>query len=115
RAAHSGLAAERGAAQRSSGVTRPRIELAELDSSGEPGVVLRVLKEQLKHAQQGFAGSKHPPYFLAYQVTERKLYSIAASDGGIVVSDERRLRLLDVDLRIGDHQLDSTQLPNDFD
>lgn len=115
RAAHSGLAAERGAAQRSSGVTRPRIELAELDSSGEPGVVLRVLKEQLKHAQQGFAGSKHPPYFLAYQVTERKLYSIAASDGGIVVSDERRLRVLDVDLRIGDHQLDSTQLPNDFD
>lgn len=116
RVTHSGQhGAERSWEPRPVAARPPDLEFAEPDAAGAPSVVLQVLKEQLEHAQRGLAKSKHPPYFLAYQVTDRQLHSIMASDGGVVLADDRRLRVLDVDVRIGDHQLDSTQLPNDID
>lgn len=48
------------------------------------------------------------PYFLAYQVTDRHVASIAAALGALVSSERGSSRSLDVDLRVGSHRLDNT-------
>src|SRR5207253_3387639 len=48
------------------------------------------------------------PYFISYDVNEVQTTEIEASLGALRSSDSDRSRLLDVDVRVGDYQLDST-------
>ncbi|MCH7876328.1 MAG: hypothetical protein IH965_13660 [Gemmatimonadetes bacterium] len=57
----------------------------------------------------GFAErTEQPPYFLAYEVWDQWQQWMGASNGAIVTDQRRRQRLLDADVRIGDHQFDNT-------
>ena len=49
-----------------------------------------------------------PPYFMSYSVTETERTTLASSYGASRSSTSRRSRLLDVDVRVGDYQLDNT-------
>jgi predicted Zn-dependent protease len=61
--------------------------------------------------------AKPPPYFIAYEVHDRDEITVAASYGALVQSSQRRSRILDADVRVGDYKLDSTHAirSNDFD
>jgi len=48
------------------------------------------------------------PYYLAYTVTERQLVALDASLGSVQRDQDYHRRFLDVDVRVGDHQLDNT-------
>lgn len=48
-----------------------------------------------------------PPYFLAYQVTERDFTVISASLGALTASSQGRTRTLDTSLRVGSPKLDN--------
>ncbi len=81
-----------------------------------PGFV--ALQEELQRGMHDLsAKGKPPPYFIGYEVHDRNETTVMASYGALVQSTERRTRILDADVRVGDYKLDSTHAirSNDFD
>jgi predicted Zn-dependent protease len=77
-----------------------------------------VLAEELARGMRELsAKGKPPPYFIGYEVQDRDETTIMASYGALVQSTDRRTRILDADVRVGDYRLDSTHAirSNDFD
>ncbi len=74
-----------------------------------PGVLVKTLGEELEYAMANLkAPDGTKPYFLAYAVTDTHDVEISAELGAITANDEDHSRLLDVDVRIGDHKVDNT-------
>ncbi len=72
-------------------------------------VVLTALQEELQRAQKIFKEKGDPPpYLIAYQVTDTMQTVITSQFGALENSGSYRVRLLDVDVRVGDYQLDNT-------
>jgi len=71
--------------------------------------VLKAMTEELDRSMNvlGEKGSP-PPYFICYQITDKHLVSISAALGALKKSSKNHSRLLDVDVRVGDYQLDNT-------
>jgi len=74
-----------------------------------PSPVLQALDEELKRAFDLLSKKGDPaPYFIGYSVSEVESADIDASLGALRSSQISRTRLLDVDVRVGDYQLDNT-------
>jgi TldD protein len=71
--------------------------------------VLEAMEEELGRSMKvlGEKGSP-PPYFICYQITDKHQVSISATLGALKKSGQNHSRLLDVDVRVGDYQLDNT-------
>jgi TldD protein len=76
---------------------------------GSSNDVLKAMEEELDRSMKvlGEKGSP-PPYFICYQVTDNYQVSISAALGALKNSSQKHYRLLDVDVRVGDYQLDNT-------
>lgn len=78
-------------------------------SGGQVPPGLQALADELR---RGFEALKTrgaaAPYFIQYEVYDRRDLVITASNGALVQTQERRARVLDTDVRVGDHSLDST-------
>ena len=71
-----------------------------------PGLV--ALEEELHRAMTELGKIKNqPPYFIGYEVHDRREINISASDGALLSSTDQRNRTLSVDVRVGSHKLDS--------
>src|SRR5688572_15570004 len=71
--------------------------------------VQRALEEEIKRSMSVLTQKGNPaPYFLSYQVHETKSADIAASFGALQYSSIDRQRLLDIEVRVGDYNLDNT-------
>lgn len=72
-------------------------------------VVLKAMEEELARSMKvlGEKGTP-PPYFISYRITDDYSVIINASYGSLRTSRESRSRLLDVDVRVGEHKLDNT-------
>jgi len=72
-------------------------------------VLMKVLSEELAYSIENL---KMPdgtqPYFLAYTVTDHESASVRAELGAIYNDSDSHRRILDVDVRVGDYQLDNT-------
>jgi len=78
-------------------------------SVAAPGVLLTTLDEELAYAMKHLkAPDGTKPYFLAYSVTDTHNLSLGAELGALNANDEQHTRLLDVDVRVGDHKIDNT-------
>ena len=75
----------------------------------EKSLLLKAMREELNRSMKGLSekGSP-PPYFINYNVTEMQRAQITASYGALRRSSTERSRLLDVEVRVGDYQLDNT-------
>lgn len=74
-----------------------------------PGPVLQALQEEMGRASAILRQKGDPaPYFISYSVNEIETTEIDASLGALRSSETDRSRLLDIDVRVGDYQLDST-------
>src|SRR5437762_9574183 len=74
-----------------------------------PGPVLQALEGEMKRAFEVLQQKGDPsPYFISYSVRENNSFNIESSLGALRSSDRDHSRLLDVDVRVGDYQLDST-------
>src|SRR5205809_7692735 len=74
---------------------------AGISQQSTKGVVLRALEEELQRAKQMLTEKgDQPPYLLSYQVTEPAYYVISGTRGALYSSNNIRLRLLDVDVRV---------------
>ena len=75
----------------------------------ERGLLLRAMEEELQRSMNELSrNADPPPYFMSYSVTETEQTRIASSYGALRSSTSRGSRLLDVDVRVGDYQLDNT-------
>src|SRR5881296_3840036 len=73
------------------------------------GPVLQALEREMKRSFDVLKQKGEPsPYFISYSVRENNSINIESSLGALRASDQDRSRLLDVDVRVGDYQLDST-------
>ncbi len=84
------------------------IALAAAPAAGQ-SIVLDAMKTELGRSMELLGEEETPPYFLSYEITERRGVSVAASFGALSGTDESHERLLDIDLRVGDYSLDNTR------
>ncbi len=100
--------------------TPPRVARVDPRSGGGAGKPpgLAALESELQRGMKELsAKGKPPPYFIGYEVSDRNETTVMASYGALVQSSNRRTRILDADVRVGDYQLDSTHAirSSDFD
>ncbi len=67
-----------------------------------------VLSSELERATSVFALQPEPVHYVALEAEDRWEFSVRASDGVLAQSRESHQRTLDVDLRVGTPELDST-------
>lgn len=80
-----------------------------LSQSAGKSVILKAMEEELQRSMKGLSDKGNPPpYFISYHITESIRYLIVASYGAIRVSSGDHSRVLDVEVRVGDYQLDNT-------
>jgi TldD protein len=83
-----------------------------LAAPAQPGpgndVVLKTMQRELTRSFNALNKTSVPPYFLSYQLTDNQAYSVISEFGALVSSSDRKTRLLDLDLRVGDYKLDNT-------
>lgn len=72
--------------------------------------VMRALKAELNRTMTDLQSQKNPPYFLSYSVTETQTVRISASFGRIELDEAPKNRILDIDLRVGDYNVDNTHI-----
>src|SRR2546422_4153622 len=74
-----------------------------------PGPILQALDDELKRAFQVLRQKGDPaPYFISFGVNDIETTELEASLGAMRVKQDDHSRLLDVDVRVGDYQLDNT-------
>jgi TldD protein len=77
--------------------------------TGKAGPVLEAIGQELRRSQAELTKrGQPPPYFIAYQVSDKHEVDIRASHGALLSSDAERSRTLDVDVRVGGPKLDNT-------
>ena len=76
----------------------------------QPSQVLETLKTEITRSMEQLKKQPTPPYFLSYEITESETAGAAGSFGALVTSSTRisKSRMLSIDLRVGDYQLDNT-------
>jgi TldD protein len=83
-----------------------------ITANGKPAAkspVLVALEEELQRAQKILKAKGDPaPYLIGYQVADTHYNVVGAQYGALNTSQAGRMRLLDVDVRVGDYPLDST-------
>src|SRR4051812_15114876 len=71
--------------------------------------VLQALEEEMKRAMTVLGKQSAPgPYFIGYEVNETATVDIQASQGALQSSEHDKIRVLDVEVRVGDYDLDNT-------
>jgi predicted Zn-dependent protease len=74
-----------------------------------PSPVSQALEQEMKRAFDLLKQNGNPaPYFISYSVRENESVDIEASLGALTNSQKDRSRLLDVDVRVGNYDLDNT-------
>ena len=100
--------------KRSFAVTAMLLGLANLTHSlfaqkSVPGPVSQALEQEMKRAFSLLQQKGNPaPYFISYAVRENESVEVEASLGALRSSQKDRSRLLDIDVRVGNYDLDST-------
>lgn len=76
----------------------------------QPAPVLQVMQDELGRSMAELKKlAEQAPYFVSYQVTDRGGSSMGASLGALMRSSQSSDRTLDVDVRVGNHELDNTR------
>jgi TldD protein len=70
--------------------------------------LLEAMKKEMKRTMDGLAKESTPPYFLSYAVTETKTIRMNAVFGNVKSTEHTLSRILDIDIRVGNHELDNT-------
>jgi len=74
-----------------------------------PGPVTQALEQEMKRAFEILKQKGDPaPYFISYSVRENQSVDISALLGALQSSQKDYSRLLDIDVRVGDYDLDNT-------
>ena len=70
--------------------------------------VLDAMKQELQRSVETLSKQPTPLYYLSYEITGNRRYSVRASFGNVIGSSEGENAVADVDLRVGSPELDNT-------
>ncbi len=73
----------------------------------KPSPILEAMKTEMQRTMTDLKGEANPPYFVSYAITETQYVTLTASFGKIVIDDSNRTRTLDVEVRVGNYDLDN--------
>ncbi len=71
--------------------------------------VLDAMQTEVNRAFEALQEQTEPPYYISYEITHESSISVNGGFGAILDFDESETSQLDIDLRIGDYQLDNTR------
>jgi TldD protein len=80
------------------------------DLNAKESVILEAAKTELDRAMTELKKEEKPPYFMSYGITDIQHYRVSASFGAIMIDESSHDRILDVDIRVGDYDLDNTHI-----
>ncbi len=69
--------------------------------------VIEAMKAEMQRTMTELKTEPNPPYFVSYAITETQYVTLTASFGKIVMEDSNRVRTLDVEVRVGNYDLDN--------
>ncbi len=82
---------------------------------GQPSELLRVMKTEMMRNFDALQKEKTPPYFISYTIHDIIVTRMRASFGAIETDQQTHHRVLTVDLRTGNYNLDNTrEIRGDF-
>ena len=85
-----------------------KVAIAKNDLSENSDIVLNTLEMEMMRSFEWLQNQEIPPYWIEVAVTENQEQKIITSMGALVQKDHNHHRHLDIDLRVGDYQLDNT-------
>ena len=83
------------------------LPIAILAQTAQQDELLKALKSEIERSMTHFNKSEIPVYLLSYRVDEVETYQIYTSFGTLIKSEPKKERLLTVQIRVGDKNLDN--------
>jgi predicted Zn-dependent protease len=77
-------------------------------AAADPSPLETLLAEELDRSMTALVDAREPPYYVALTVEDWEQVRLSARDGTLAARSDDRARYLDVDLRTGSAELDST-------
>ena len=72
--------------------------------------VLDAMRTELTRAREALRTKPVPPYFIGYDITELREFTLISAFGAITDRSDERRRALDVQLRVGSYDFDNTHV-----
>ncbi|MBD3285332.1 TldD/PmbA family protein [candidate division WOR-3 bacterium] len=89
--------------------------LACINLWGTPSPILDAMDAELDRSMAELKlEGEESPYFISYQLVDRKEFSTKAVMGALMNSDDDHGRFLNVQVRVGDYEFDNMPLPEDL-
>lgn len=85
------------------------------DEKAENKRLLQILEDELQRNFLFLKKQSTPPYFISYSVRDTTNYYIRASFGALEMNNENRVRMLLVEVRVGDYTFDNTHPLRSYD
>ncbi len=82
-------------------------------SAASPSPILAAMEQELNRTMPVLSKTDPPAYFVSYTVTEAQRAEVMGSNGALLTSQEARSRWLEVQVRVGSHDLDDTRKVGD--
>ncbi len=86
----------------------PAAHAAPPDAQAKRSPLLAALQAELERSMKTLSAKDPPAYYMAYTVTDTQRVDVSGSNGALLNSSETRNRWLEVSVRTGSYQLDST-------
>jgi len=81
---------------------------------GDSDLTLRAMRDEMERSRERLhIPGLERPYFIEYRLLDVDVRTVSASFGAIVASADARNRFMNVDVRVGDYQLDSSNFVTD--
>jgi len=72
--------------------------------------VLLAMKLELDRSMRELGRLETPPYYMSYGISEQRSLTLTATFGKVEVDNTSHRRILDIDLRVGTHEMDNTRI-----
>ena len=86
----------------------PRLFAAPPDGAAKPSPLLGAMQAELDRSMKTLSALDPAAYFISYTLTDSQRLTVSGSNGALLQSDENRNRWLEVSVRTGSYELDST-------
>ena len=89
-------------------VTERRLAAAGADQAAQPSPLIPAMKAELERSMKTLGAQDPPAYFIGYTMTDSQRATVSGSNGALLQSESGRNRWLEISVRTGNYDLDST-------
>ena len=72
--------------------------------------ILNTMSDELNRSMEALSSQEEPPFFLSYEITDSYTASVNANFGQVIAHSQNAATYFDIDLRVGEPELDNTRL-----